>query len=68
MLALPLCFQPRLKVETIEQKEDSIVPNKDGKGPPNGSRGLRDGRGKGQGRTGGRGVGSKKGGKKGNCK
>jgi hypothetical protein len=48
------------------------MPKRDGKGPPNGAKGLRDGRGSGKGKEAdlesGKGVGQRKGGKKGPCK
>lgn len=47
------------------------MPKKDGSGPPKGSTGPRDGRGKGQGNysnTNRKGTGSKKGGGRGPCK
>ena len=41
------------------------MPGKDRTGPPNGSRGPRDGRGQGKGLARGRGVGARTGGQKG---
>jgi predicted DNA-binding protein (UPF0251 family) len=46
---------------------DYKMPNKDGTGPRNDSKGPKDGRGQGKGRASGTGIGKKKGGKKGNC-
>ena len=44
------------------------MPNRDGKGPSNGAKGPRDGRGQGKDRAPDKGVGRRKGGKKGPCK
>jgi len=49
-------------------KETIQMPKRDGKGPPNGAKGPRDGRGKGKGQAPGKGSGKSKGGKKGPCK
>lgn len=46
-----------------------MSPRKDGKGPPKGATGPKDGRGKGKGTyVTGKGIGPKKGGKKGKCR
>lgn len=52
---------------TPQEKGGDNMPKKDGKGPPSGSKGPRDGSGKGKGGAPGKGIGSKKGGKKGKC-
>ena len=51
----------------IGMKGGNNMPKKDGKGPPKGSGGPRDGHGGGKGRAPGKGSGSKSGGKKGKC-
>ena len=49
------------------RKERSIMPNKDGTGPPAGSNGPRDGSGGGRSGAPGQGLGQSAGGQKGDC-